>query len=205
MTRRLMLDPDAERDLDAIFRYIAQRNPPAAERYIRELRERCQFYAESPFMGQAEPSIARRLGLPSEQVRSFLYRNHRCYYAVTDEEMRVFGFIEQFAAVLAEEPDDAEAIHWLLCAGTALERWEALADHLLAYLRLTPGDLAVRFALIGLYVRLADWEAARQEYETLRLLQPTFEGLEELALAIDQGEPAAAQHTGGVAHPSVAS
>lgn len=94
MTRRLGLDPDAERDLDAIFQYIAQRNRPAAERYLRELRERSQFYAESPFIGQAEPSIARRLGLPFDQVRSFLYRNHRCYYAVTDEEIRVFGFID---------------------------------------------------------------------------------------------------------------
>ena len=94
MTRRLVLDPDAERDLGEIFRYIAQRNLPAAERDIRELRERCQFYAESPFMGPAEPSIARRLGVPSDQVRSFLYRNHRCYFAVTDEEIRVFGFID---------------------------------------------------------------------------------------------------------------
>jgi plasmid stabilization system protein ParE len=94
MTRRLVLDPDAERDLDAIFRYLAQRNLPAAERYIHELRERCAFYAQTPFMGQAEPSLARRLGLPSEQIRSFLYCNHRCYYAVTDEEIRVFGFID---------------------------------------------------------------------------------------------------------------
>jgi plasmid stabilization system protein ParE len=94
MTRRLVLDPDAERDLEAIFRYIAERNPSAADRYIHELRERCVFYAETPFIGQAEPSIARRLDLPSDQVRSFLYRNHRCYYAVTDEEIRVFGFID---------------------------------------------------------------------------------------------------------------
>jgi plasmid stabilization system protein ParE len=61
MIRRLALDPDAERDLDAIFRYIAERNPSAADRYIHELRERCVFYAETPFIGQAEPSIARRL------------------------------------------------------------------------------------------------------------------------------------------------
>ena len=45
-------------------------------------------------MGHAEPSIARRLGVPSDQVRSFLYRNHRCDFAVTDEEIRVFGFID---------------------------------------------------------------------------------------------------------------
>jgi plasmid stabilization system protein ParE len=94
MTRRLVLDLDAERDLDAIFRYISPYNLPAAERYIRELRERCTFYAETPLMGQADPSIARRLGFPSEQVRSFLYRNHRCYYVVTDDEMRVLGFID---------------------------------------------------------------------------------------------------------------
>jgi plasmid stabilization system protein ParE len=94
MTRRLVLDPDAERVLDAIFRCIAARNPSAADRYIHELRERCVFHAETPFIGQAEPSIARRLDLPSDQVCSFLYRNHRCYYAVTDEEIRVFGFID---------------------------------------------------------------------------------------------------------------
>jgi plasmid stabilization system protein ParE len=94
MTRRLVLDPDAERDLEAIFRYIAERNPSAADRYIHELRERCVLYVETPFLGQAEPALARRLDLPSEQIRSFLYRNHCCYYAVTDEEIRVFGFID---------------------------------------------------------------------------------------------------------------
>ncbi|HEY7493849.1 MAG TPA: type II toxin-antitoxin system RelE/ParE family toxin [Candidatus Tectomicrobia bacterium] len=95
MSRRLLLDPDAERDLDAIFDYIGERNPDAAARYIRALRDQCGLYAESPFtLGQAEPDIARRLGLPRECVRSFLYRNHRCYYVVTDDEMRVFGFID---------------------------------------------------------------------------------------------------------------
>jgi hypothetical protein len=48
----------------------------------------------SPLLGQAEPDIAVRLSLAPDQVRSFLYRNHRCYYVVTDEEMRVFGFID---------------------------------------------------------------------------------------------------------------
>jgi toxin ParE1/3/4 len=94
MSRRLVLDPDAEQDLDTIFDYIAQNNPTAAARYIRELQEQCVFYAEFPFIGQAEPDIAQRLSLPRENVRSFLYRNHRCYYVVTDDEMRVFGFID---------------------------------------------------------------------------------------------------------------
>lgn len=95
MSRQLTLDPDAERDLDDLFDYLAQRNPTAAARYIRALRERCAFYAESPFLlGQEEPGIARRLGLSRERVRSFLYRNHRCFFVVTEDEMRVLGFID---------------------------------------------------------------------------------------------------------------
>jgi plasmid stabilization system protein ParE len=94
MSRRLVLDPDAERDLDAIFDAIASENPVAAQRYIHTLSERCAFYAASPLLGQAEPDIAARLRLAPDQVRSFLYGNHHCYYVVTDEEMRVFGFID---------------------------------------------------------------------------------------------------------------
>jgi plasmid stabilization system protein ParE len=41
MSRRLILDPDALRDLDAIFDYLAQRNSAAASHYVRELGERC--------------------------------------------------------------------------------------------------------------------------------------------------------------------
>ncbi len=95
MSRTLLLDPDAEQDLAALFDYIAHNNPSAAARYIREMRARCASYAASPFLlGQSEPDIARRLGLPQENVRSFLYRNHRCYYVINDDEMRVFGFID---------------------------------------------------------------------------------------------------------------
>ena len=95
MSRRLVLDPDALRDLDGIFDYLVQRNPAAATRYVRELRERCVLYAETPFLiGQEEPEVAIRLGLPREQVRSFPYRNHRCYYVVTDDELWVLGFID---------------------------------------------------------------------------------------------------------------
>jgi plasmid stabilization system protein ParE len=61
MTRRVRLTTYAEADLDQIFAHIGRDNPRAAERYIRALQERCQFYAESPFIGHAEPLIAQRL------------------------------------------------------------------------------------------------------------------------------------------------
>jgi len=46
------------------------------------------------YPGQEEPGVAQRLGLSRESVRSFLYRNHRCFFVVTDDEMRVLGFID---------------------------------------------------------------------------------------------------------------
>jgi hypothetical protein len=53
-------------------------------------------------MGQMESEVAERLGEIPERVRSFLYRNHRCYYMVTDDEMRVLGFIDMRQDVEAE-------------------------------------------------------------------------------------------------------
>jgi plasmid stabilization system protein ParE len=45
MSRTIVLDPAAQSDLDAIYDYLFTRNPAAADRYIRELTERCQVYA----------------------------------------------------------------------------------------------------------------------------------------------------------------
>jgi plasmid stabilization system protein ParE len=94
MSRTIVLDPAAQSDLDAIYDYLFTRNPAAADRYIRELTERCQVYAQSPFIGQEEREIARYLGAAEEHVRSFLYGNHRCYYVVSDEELRVLRFLD---------------------------------------------------------------------------------------------------------------
>ena len=94
------------------------------------------------------------------------------------------GAWAQFLQVLAEYPDDAEAIHWLLCAGTAQNRWDELGRHLRKYLLRNPADLAIRFALAGVLVRGDEIEAAQQEYDTLRTLAPTYDGLIELGQAI---------------------
>jgi hypothetical protein len=52
------------------------------------------------------------------------------------------------------------------------------------YLVRNPADLAIRFALAGALVRGEQSEAASLEYETLRALAPTFDGLNELGQAI---------------------
>ncbi|TKB91600.1 MAG: glycosyltransferase [Nitrospira sp.] len=94
------------------------------------------------------------------------------------------GAWEHFLHVLEEYPDDAEAIHWLVRAGTAQNRWDELSRHLCKYLVRNPADLAIRFALAGALVRGEQIEAASLEYETLRALAPTFDGLNELGQAI---------------------
>ena len=99
-----------------------------------------------------------------------------------------------FSAVLDRHPDDADAIHWLLRAGTALERWETLAGHLKRFVSRNPGDLSLRFALAGVFLRLNRRTDARREHDSIRLLDPVFDGLSELASAIDESEPVLTEH-----------
>ncbi len=94
MTRRLRLTTCALRDLDEIFDFLAEDDPTAALRYVTALRDHCDIYLANPLIGQREADIAERLGGSAENVRSFLYRNHRCYYLVMEEEMRVLGFMD---------------------------------------------------------------------------------------------------------------
>jgi GT2 family glycosyltransferase len=98
------------------------------------------------------------------------------------------GAWERFLEVLADNPDDADAIHWLLRAGTAQNRWDALSRHLRAYVLRNPRDLATRFALAGVLLRADQIEAARREHDILRAAAPTYDGLAVLEEAIIRQE-----------------
>ncbi len=95
---------------------------------------------------------------------------------------------DAFLAVLKQEPDDAEAVHWLLRAGTALGRWKDLAEVLARFVDRNPGDLSTRFALAGVLLRDGRVAEARREEQVLQLLNPQYEGLDELTRALD-GHP----------------
>ena len=103
---------------------------------------------------------------------------------------------ELFLVVATEHPDDAETLHWLLRAGTVLQRWEQLEPVLSQYVSRNPGDLSLRFALAGVFLRLTRWADARHEYDSIRMLDSAFDGLSELASAIDENEPALTHHHG---------
>ncbi|HWV46323.1 MAG TPA: hypothetical protein VN039_09955, partial [Nitrospira sp.] len=98
------------------------------------------------------------------------------------------GAWERFLEVLAENPDDAEAIHWLLRAGTAQNRWQELVEQLSAYVVRNPGDLAVRFALASVLLRAQQLDDAQREYGQLRMLAPNYDGLIELGQALANKE-----------------
>jgi Flp pilus assembly protein TadD len=102
------------------------------------------------------------------------------------------GAWERFLEVLGDEPDDPDAIHWLLRTGTALERWAELCTPLRTYVERNPGDLSARFALAGVLLRGDALGEARREYAVLHTLAPGFDGLEELGQAIADKESRAA-------------
>ncbi len=102
------------------------------------------------------------------------------------------GAWERFLEVLVEHPDDPEAIHWLLRAGTAQNRWQELGEHLHLYTARNPGDLAARFAFTSVLLRGEQIEAARREYDALCKLDPQYDGLGQLGQAIGGREAALA-------------
>lgn len=73
-------------DLEALWQYLAQSNIQAADHYLDGLQEAAHLYAANPGMGRLETELAERLEAPpSIPLRSFLHRNHRCYY-IPDED-----------------------------------------------------------------------------------------------------------------------
>jgi Flp pilus assembly protein TadD len=93
-----------------------------------------------------------------------------------------------FCTVLTEYPDDTDAIHWLLRAGTVRGSWAELHERLQAFVSRNPADLSVRYALAGVLIRSGQTDTAQQEYQTLCTLAPSYEGLEELAQALSTHE-----------------
>jgi FkbM family methyltransferase len=96
-----------------------------------------------------------------------------------------------FSQALVVDCDDSEAVHMLLRVGTAQERWGELGQVLLDFVVRNPGEFDIRFALAGVLLRAGRIESAKREYEALRTLAPTYDGLKELGRAINEKETAA--------------
>jgi tetratricopeptide (TPR) repeat protein len=85
-----------------------------------------------------------------------------------------------FDEVVSGDPDNVEAIHCLMQAGTVLQRWEALSGCLARFVERNPGDCDMRFALAGVQFRAGQSGQAKEHLTWLRLIKPDYEGLEDL-------------------------
>lgn len=186
-----LVEAPAER-LALIRTLLEQKNVPGAEEQLRILLASSPSHAEGQLLNgvlcmQREQYEAAETAFDSA-LRGGANRK-KCLMGMGMASLgRAYtqGAWERFLQVLEEYPDDAEAVHWLLRAGTAQNRWDEVSRYLRKYLLRNPADLAVRFALAGVLVRGEEIEAAQKEYDTLRALAPTYDGLSELGQAISR-------------------
>lgn len=94
-----------------------------------------------------------------------------------------------FESVIAIEPDNVQVMRCLLQAGTALERWDVLAGHLLRFVERNPADCDMRFALAGVYLRAGQISHAQEQCVMLAALKPEFDGLQDLHMKLKHPGP----------------
>jgi toxin ParE1/3/4 len=76
----------AKADLTNLWFHIAQESVQAADQYLSGLELTALRCAENPEMGRYEPELSERF---ADSIRSFRFRNHRLYYAVHPDEVRI--------------------------------------------------------------------------------------------------------------------
>ncbi len=195
-----LVDAPAER-LALARAFLEQKNVPEAEEHLRIALAASPNHAEGLLL-KGVLCMQREQYLEAERAFSSALRQgadrRKCLMGMGMAALgRSYaqGAWERFLQVLADRPDDAEAIHWLLRAGTVQNRWEELSRHVRAYVARNPGELAARFAFAGVLLRAEQLDAARQEYHTLRALAPTYDGLHELGQALASKEAVLAAET----------
>ena len=76
----------AKADLDNLWFHIAQGSVNAADQYLSGLEVAALRHAANPEMGRHEPELCERF---ADSIRSFRFRNHRLYYGIRPDEVRV--------------------------------------------------------------------------------------------------------------------
>ncbi len=124
---------------------------------------------------EAQEAFEQSLAIDAENIKARMGLGMACMGLGQTAE--AWSSFEKVASV---EPDHVEAIHCLIQAGTALQRWEALASHLTRFVERNPANCDIRFALAGVQFRTSQVEKANEHLIWLRLVQPDYEGLEDL-------------------------
>ena len=190
LTRSVDCTNDSGERLTLVRMLLEHQDVAAAEDQLRIVLAASPAHADGLLLNGILSMQREQYGLAEDAFMSALQQGadrKKCLMGMGMASMgRAYaqGAWERFLQVLAEHPDDAEAIHWLLRAGTTQNRWEELADHLRTYVTRNPSDLAIRFALASVCFRGNQIEAARQEYDALRADAPAYDGLDQLGQLI---------------------
>ncbi len=84
---KVLLSDKAGKNLLQIYSYIAERNPTAAEAFIRRIDEKFDQISYLPFIGRERSSLAPGL-------RSVVVGNHVIFYAVKPDSIIVVRVID---------------------------------------------------------------------------------------------------------------
>jgi len=168
---------EAQKHLDVLNRKFNPRSEGWLLQGILSMQR--QNYAE------AKQAFGQSLGIDPENIKARMGLGMACMGL----ELPVEAW-NVFEKVVAVDPDHAEAMRCLIQTGTILERWDALAERLTRFIERNPADCEVRFALAGVLFRAGYLEKAKEHLTWLLLVQPDFEGLEDLerVLAIPQAQ-----------------
>jgi toxin ParE1/3/4 len=88
MKRKVILDPEADRDIEDEFNYLADRSIDAALRFLKATEETFDDLAEMPGMGSPRRFKNSKLaGVRMWPIKDF--PNYLAFYLTTDESIRV--------------------------------------------------------------------------------------------------------------------
>lgn len=90
--------PQTEADVQAIWRYIADRSPRAADALLVEIEAKFNFLANTPFAGRSRPDLA-------ENIRSFPSGSYVIFYVVVRTGVEVFRVLHGKQDVTAKDFD----------------------------------------------------------------------------------------------------
>jgi toxin ParE1/3/4 len=76
----------ARDDLDNIWEYIAETNPPAATRILQIIMNKCRILEENPFLGRKRDELATGL-------RSFPVQNHIIFYRISSSSVEIIRIL----------------------------------------------------------------------------------------------------------------
>jgi toxin ParE1/3/4 len=86
MTASYTLARLAQADLDAIWDYISERSPAAADRLIDRLRSKFSLLARQPLLGQLRDDLRPNL-------RSFVAKSYVIYYQFINDQVTIVRVI----------------------------------------------------------------------------------------------------------------